>query len=57
MCKIMEESNRRAIMDIIFSLISKGRINPEEGAEELNMPVDELLLEMEKAGYKILEMV
>jgi hypothetical protein len=52
MCKIMEESNRRAIMDIIFSLISKGRINPEEGAEELNMPVAELLLEMEKAGYK-----
>lgn len=56
-CKIMEESNRRAAMDLLFGLVSEGSLTPEIAIKKLGFDdVDELFSEMEKAGYKVPEM-
>lgn len=54
MCKVMEESNKRAEWDVYFSLVSEGSLSPEIAVKKLSFDnIDELFSEMEKAGYKI----
>ena len=51
MCKVMEESNRRANMDLLFGLVVKGALSLENAAKELNISVEKLLSEMQLYGY------
>lgn len=53
MCKVMEESNRRANMDLLFGLVEKGILSPADAASELNISVEKLLSDMELFGYKV----
>lgn len=53
MCKIMEESNKRAIKDVLFGLVEKGALSSEIAANELSISVDELLSEMQHYGYAV----
>lgn len=57
MCEIMEQSNRRSNMDLLFGLVSEEALSPEKAAEKLNIDVDELFSEMKQAGYKVPEFV
>ncbi len=52
-CKIMEESNKRAIKDVLFGLVEKGALSSEIAANELSISVDELLSEMQHYGYAV----
>lgn len=57
MCEIMEQSNRRSNMDLLFGLVSEEALSPEKAAEKLNINIDEFFSEMKQAGYKVPEFV
>ena len=57
MCEVMEQSNRRSNMDLLFDLVSEEALSPKKAAEKLNIDVDELFSEMKQAGYKVSEFV
>ena len=53
MCEVMEESNKRAVTAAYFALVEEGLLAPEAAARKLDMDVDKLFSEMQKAGYKV----
>lgn len=48
-----EEGRAEGVMETVFSLVQEGDLSPEKGAKKMNISVDELFEEMEKAGYKV----
>ncbi len=52
MCDVAERLERKGIEiganNAIFKLVSKGRLTPEEGAEELNMEITEFMNSLEE---------
>ena len=53
MCEVMELSNKRAIMDMLFELVSEQSLMPDVAAKKLKMSVDELFSKMTQVGYKL----
>lgn len=61
MCKAWDEHKNRGIQEgenkILFSLVIKGKIDIQTAAEEANISVEEFEEKMQKAGYKLPELV
>lgn len=53
MCEAIEKYGLQKTMKTLFELVSEGELSKEVAAKKLAITVDELLLRMQKEGYKL----
>ena len=61
MCKAWDDHKKRGIQEgrclEVYSLVQDGILEPEVGAKRVSMSLDDFADAMQKAGYKIPELV